>query len=72
MQQTPSYMEVTLGQQIPGNTSIMDSNLSVGSIPNTETPPPGYMSEDGDPMDQNDNMSELVSENFCHLSLSLI
>lgn len=31
---------------------------SVGSIPNTETPPPGYMSEDGDPMDQNDNMSE--------------
>lgn len=34
---------------------------SVGSIPSTETPPPGYMSEDGDPMDQNDNMSELVS-----------
>lgn len=57
-----SFMEVTLGQQIPSNTSIMDSaNLSVGSMPNTETPPPGYMSEDGDPMDQNDNMSELVS-----------
>lgn len=32
----------------------------MGSIPNTETPPPGYMSEDGDPMDQNDNMSESV------------
>lgn len=53
----------------------MDSaNVSVGSvgsvgsivssIPNTETPPPGYMSEDGDPMDQNENMSEslLVSQ----------
>ncbi|KAG4074598.1 hypothetical protein HA402_004469 [Bradysia odoriphaga] len=60
LQQTP-YMEATLNQQIPGNTTIMDSaNVSVGSvssIPNTETPPPGYMSEDGDPMDQNENMS---------------
>lgn len=52
-------MEVTLGQQIPTNTTIMDSvNIGVGTIPNTETPPPGYMSEDGDPLDQNDNMSE--------------
>lgn len=25
--------------------------------PSTETPPPGYMSEDGDPVDHNDNMS---------------
>uniref|UniRef100_A0A8D8B263 Mothers against decapentaplegic homolog 3 n=2 Tax=Culex pipiens TaxID=7175 RepID=A0A8D8B263_CULPI len=55
----PSYMEATLGQQIPTNTTIMDSvNVGVGQIPNTETPPPGYMSEDGDPLDQNDNMSE--------------
>lgn len=58
------FMEATLNQQIPGNTTIMDSTLnisinSVGSLPSsTETPPPGYMSEDGDPMDQNDNMSE--------------
>lgn len=55
-------MEATLNQQIPGNTTIMDSGNvsvgSVGSIPSTETPPPGYMSEDGDPMDQNDNLSE--------------
>lgn len=52
-------MEATLGQQIPSNTTIMDSSsLSVTSIPSTETPPPGYMSEDGDPMDQNDNLSE--------------
>ncbi|KAK7791121.1 hypothetical protein R5R35_003773 [Gryllus longicercus] len=27
------------------------------SLPATETPPPGYMSEDGDPVDHNDNMS---------------
>lgn len=64
-QQHIPYMEATLNQQIPGNTTIMDSTNvsigSVGSIPSTETPPPGYMSEDGDPMDQNDNMSELVS-----------
>lgn len=59
-------MDVSLDQlqrQIPGNAMIDSSSLSVssvGSIPNTETPPPGYMSEDGDPMDQNDNMSESV------------
>lgn len=65
LQQSSSYIEATLGQQIPSNTTIMDSaNLSVGSMPSTETPPPGYMSEDGDPMDQNDNMSELVSNRF--------
>lgn len=55
-----SYMEVTLGQQIPTNTTIMDSvNIGVGTIPSTETPPPGYMSEDGDPLDQNDNMTDM-------------
>lgn len=56
------YMDATLNQQIPANTTILDSGNvsigSVGSIPSTETPPPGYMSEDGDPMDQNDNLSE--------------
>uniref|UniRef100_A0A182QV65 Mothers against decapentaplegic homolog n=1 Tax=Anopheles farauti TaxID=69004 RepID=A0A182QV65_9DIPT len=33
-------------------------DVGVGNIPNTETPPPGYMSEDGDPLDQNDNMTD--------------
>lgn len=64
-------MDATLNQQIPANTTIMDSGNvsigSVGSIPSTETPPPGYMSEDGDPMDQNDNLSELVSKLNKHL-----
>ncbi|XP_046974752.1 mothers against decapentaplegic homolog 3 [Vanessa cardui] len=45
------YLEATLGQQVPGNTTVQLSSSSV------ETPPPGYMSEDGDPMDHNDNMN---------------
>lgn len=73
-QQHIPYMEATLNQQIPGNTTIMDSaNVSigsVGSIPSTETPPPGYMSEDGDPMDQNDNMSELLLVSNYQLNFS--
>lgn len=54
-------MGMTLGQQIPSNTIMTSASLNLGSIPDTESPPPGYLSEDGDPMDQNDNMSELVS-----------
>lgn len=50
---------ISLSQQIPNNTTIMDSSNITG-LPNTETPPPGYMSEDGDQMDQNDNLSELL------------
>lgn len=76
LQQHAPYMEVTLNQQIPGNTTIMDSGNvsigSVGSIPNTETPPPGYMSEDGDPIDQNDNMSELLLVSSTHNLINLI
>ncbi|XP_022115891.1 mothers against decapentaplegic homolog 3 [Pieris rapae] len=45
------YLEATLGQQVPGNTTVHLSSSTV------ETPPPGYMSEDGDPMDHNDNMN---------------
>lgn len=53
-----AYTMDTTMSQIPNNTTVMDSgSLSVLSS-NTETPPPGYMSEDGDPMDQNDNLSE--------------
>lgn len=47
--------------QIPNNTTVMDSgSMSSVAISSTETPPPGYMSEDGDPMDQNDNLSEFI------------
>ncbi|KAJ2939305.1 hypothetical protein O0L34_g13402 [Tuta absoluta] len=43
------YLEATLGQQVPSNTTVHVSSSSV------ETPPPGYMSEDNDPSDHNDN-----------------
>ncbi|KAF4522696.1 hypothetical protein B566_EDAN012713 [Ephemera danica] len=33
------------------------SSLEASPLPTTETPPPGYMSEDGDNQDHNDNMS---------------
>lgn len=42
----------------PNGTANMESPHSV--VPPTETPPPGYMSEDGDPIDPNDNMSKLI------------
>ncbi|XP_026323264.1 mothers against decapentaplegic homolog 3-like isoform X2 [Hyposmocoma kahamanoa] len=45
------YLEATLAQHVPGNTTVHVSSSTV------ETPPPGYMSEDGDPMDHNDNMN---------------
>lgn len=45
------YLEATLAQHVPGNTTLHVSS------PNIETPPPGYMSEDGDAMDHNDNMN---------------
>ncbi|KAL1513126.1 hypothetical protein ABEB36_002586 [Hypothenemus hampei] len=38
-----------------GTSTNMESPLSI--VPPTETPPPGYMSEDGDPIDPNDNMT---------------
>lgn len=39
-----------------GTSTNMESPHS--AVPPTETPPPGYMSEDGDPIDPNDNMSK--------------
>lgn len=45
------YLEATLAQHVPGNTTVHVSSSTV------ETPPPGYISEDGDPMDHNDNMN---------------
>ncbi|XP_026475161.1 mothers against decapentaplegic homolog 3-like [Ctenocephalides felis] len=50
-----TYIEATLTQQIPCNATIMESGPVVAS---TESPPPGYISEDGDPMDINDNLNQ--------------
>ncbi|XP_030378373.1 mothers against decapentaplegic homolog 3 [Scaptodrosophila lebanonensis] len=60
-QQQHSPLSFSIGGQSLSGACNMDSQssvLSVGSsIPNTGTPPPGYMSEDGDPIDPNDNMN---------------
>nr|CAH7718099.1 unnamed protein product [Callosobruchus chinensis] len=48
------YMD-TVGICPNGTPTNMESPHS--AVPPTETPPPGYMSEDGDPIDPNDNMS---------------
>ncbi|XP_044738363.1 mothers against decapentaplegic homolog 3 [Chrysoperla carnea] len=45
-----AYMPPTVG----GNSGQSPPHRAP---PSTETPPPGYMSEDGDPVDHNDNMS---------------
>ncbi|XP_056633682.1 mothers against decapentaplegic homolog 3 isoform X1 [Diorhabda carinulata] len=54
LQHPGSYMD-TVGLCPNGTPTNMESPHSV--VPPTETPPPGYMSEDGDPIDPNDNMS---------------
>lgn len=56
MQHTNVYMD-TVG--LCPNPSELGSPHS--SAPPTETPPPGYMSEDGDPIDPNDNMMSRLS-----------
>lgn len=53
MQHT-NYMDA-VGICPNGTPTAMESPQS--TVPPTETPPPGYMSEDGDPIDPNDNMS---------------
>lgn len=53
----------------PNGTANMESPHS--AVPPTETPPPGYMSEDGDPIDPNDNMSELM-QIYCVLLYKII
>ncbi|KAG5890653.1 hypothetical protein JTB14_034941 [Gonioctena quinquepunctata] len=54
LQHPVSYMD-TVGICPNGTSTSMESPHSI--VPPTETPPPGYMSEDGDPIDPNDNMS---------------
>ncbi|XP_063222329.1 mothers against decapentaplegic homolog 3 isoform X2 [Bacillus rossius redtenbacheri] len=61
----PSVLDCSdLSSSVPDNTSF-SANLQQHPgilepprpLPTTETPPPGYMSEDGDNVDHNDNMS---------------
>ncbi|XP_025833956.1 mothers against decapentaplegic homolog 3-like [Agrilus planipennis] len=55
MQHSQSYMDA-VGICSNGPPNSLESPHS--AAPPTETPPPGYISEDGDPIDHNDNMSE--------------
>ncbi|XP_017783081.1 PREDICTED: mothers against decapentaplegic homolog 3 [Nicrophorus vespilloides] len=54
MQHTGGYMDA-VGLCSNGPPTNLESPHN--AAPPTETPPPGYMSEDGDPIDPNDNMS---------------
>ncbi|KAJ8978190.1 hypothetical protein NQ317_007993 [Molorchus minor] len=54
LQHSTGYMDA-VGICPNGTSTNMESPHS--AVPPTETPPPGYMSEDGDPIDPNDNMS---------------
>jgi len=54
----PSLEE--LGNSIPDNASFPPSLESLNGFPPvTETPPPGYMSEEGDTQDHGDMMGRL-------------
>lgn len=57
MPHSGAYMEA-VGLCANGPPTNLESPHS--AAPPTETPPPGYMSEDGDPSDPNDNMSKSV------------
>lgn len=61
MPHSGGYMEA-VGLCPNGPPTNLESPHS--AAPPTETPPPGYMSEDGDPIDPNDNMgkSQLVAK----------
>ncbi|XP_067003729.1 mothers against decapentaplegic homolog 3 isoform X5 [Anabrus simplex] len=65
-----------LSSSVPENTSFPSPGAPLSllnspslepprPLPSTETPPPGYMSEDGDNVDHNDNMNPSNSERFC-------
>lgn len=51
----------------PSPASVGGSDTGGGTFPLTETPPPGYMSEDGDTQEPGDLISErflLLNDNY--------
>ena len=64
----PDFIMSTAGVNSPSPASIGGSDGGGGTSPLTETPPPGYMSEDGDTQEPADLMSE--SFVFIHFSFS--
>lgn len=57
MQHSGAYMDTVSLCTSPSSGLESPHNAA----PPTETPPPGYMSEDGDPIDPNDNMSKIIT-----------
>lgn len=55
----PDFIMSTAGVNSPSPASIGGSDGSGGTFPLTETPPPGYMSEDGDTQEPADLMSRV-------------
>lgn len=66
MQHSGAYMDA-VGLCSNGPPTSLESPHSVA--PPTETPPPGYMSEDGDPIDHNDNMSKSYYNAFLFIKI---
>lgn len=58
MENNITYLQHTLSQHVPINTTIADTELfeTPHTFLKTESPPPGYMSEDGDQVDQNETV----------------
>ena len=66
----PDFIMSTAGVNSPSPASIGGSDGGGGTFPLTETPPPGYMSEDGDTQEPADLMSE--SFIFFHFQIQQI
>ena len=60
---SPDFIMSTAGVNSPSPGSIVGSDTNGGTFPLTETPPPGYMSEDGDTQEP----AELMSEKFVQI-----
>lgn len=55
---SPEFLMSTAGINSPSPASMVGSEPGGGTFPLTETPPPGYMSEDGDTQEPADVMGE--------------
>jgi len=54
---SPDFLMSTAGVNSPSPASMVGSETGGGTFPLTETPPPGYMSEDGDTQEPADVMN---------------
>ena len=62
---SPDFLMSTAGVNSPSPASMVGSETGGGTFPLTETPPPGYMSEDGDTQEPADVMSKPTNFLLC-------